>query len=271
MAGPPNARAAEHAARWHLLRMLDGLLRGPLVVLSLVWLGILVIEFAGGSDTRLDVLFYAIWAIFIVDFLIELVIAPNRAGYFRANWLKIIGLVVPALRVLRLFTALRFLRASGAIRSLSLVRLLTSLNRGMGALARTLDRARFTYVVALTVLVVVVGAAGMLLFERSGAAPVGVGLTTYGDALWWTAMVMTTIGTDYFPVTAEGRLLAWGLSVFAIGVFSYVTATMASHLLGLANAPLSHDRDEALALELAELRSQMVALTQRLGETSRGE
>jgi voltage-gated potassium channel len=27
----------------------------------------------------------------------------------------------------------------------------------------------------------------------------------YGNALWWTAMVMTTIGSDYFPKTAEGR------------------------------------------------------------------
>lgn len=269
MAGPPNVRAAEHAERWHLLRILDRLLRGPLVVLSIVWLGILVIEFAGWSDTRLDVLFYVIWAVFIVDVLIELVIAPDRSGYLRANWLKIVGLVVPALRVLRVFTALRFLRAAGAVRSLSLVRLLTSLNRGMGALARTLDRARFAYVVALTVLVVVVGAAGMLSFERTGAAPVGVGLTTYGDALWWTAMVMTTIGTDYFPVTAEGRLLGWALSVFAIGVFGYVTATMASHFLGISSGPSSDDRGEALALELAELRAQMAALTQRLGETSR--
>ena len=76
------------------------------MVLSIVWLGILVIEFAGASDTRLDVLFYAIWIVFIVEVLIELVIAPDRAGYLRANWLKIASLMVPALRVLRVFSAL---------------------------------------------------------------------------------------------------------------------------------------------------------------------
>lgn len=268
MATTPDDRAAEHAERWQLLRTLDRMLEGPLVVLSFVWLGILVVEFAGGTDSRLDVPFYALWAVFIGEVIIELVIAPDRFGYLRTNWLKVLSLLMPALRVLRVFSALRFLRAARAVRSVSLVRLLTSLNRGMGALARTLDRARFVYVVGLTVLVVVVGAAGMLMFERAGDVGVERGLTTYGDALWWTAMVMTTAGTDYFPVTAEGRLLGWGLSVFAIGVFSYVTATMASHFLGLGSDRSTDARNGALAAELAELRVEMAALRQRLGETT---
>ncbi len=268
MNSTPNETAAERAERWQLLRTLDRLLEAPLVVLSFVWVGILVVEFAGGSDTRLDVLFYAIWAIFIFEVVIELVIAPDRLAYLRRSWLKIAALLVPALRVLRVFTALRFLRAARAVRSLSLVRLLTSLNRGMGALASTLDRARFVYVVVLTVLVVVVGAAGMLLFEGSGTGVAG-GLATYGEALWWTAMVMTTIGTDYFPVTAEGRLLGWGLSVFALGVFGYVTATIASHFLGLGTSRSAARVDDALSSEIAELRAQMAVLTQRLGDAAR--
>lgn len=252
--------------RWHLLQAIDRLLDGPLVVLSFVWLGILVIEFVGGNDTRLDVLFYAIWAIFIVEALIELIIAPDRGRYLRANWLKVVALVVPALRALRVVSALRFLRAAGAVRSAGLVRLLTSLNRGMSALSRTLDRTRFGYVVGLTILVIVVGAAGMLFFEHSAVGAQTRGITTYGDALWWTAMVMTTVGTDYFPVTAEGRLLGWALSVFAIGVFGYVTATLASHFLGLAANDTSKRPDDALARELALLRAEVAALTRRAGD-----
>ena len=250
--------------RWRLLQTIDRMLNGPLIVLSFVWLGILVTEFAGGSDSRLDALFYAIWAVFIAEAVIELLIAPDRADYLRANWLKVVALVVPALRVLRVVSALRFLRAARAVRSAGLIRLLTSLNRGMGALSRTLERTRFGYVVALTVLVIVVGAAGMLFFERSSDGLQSEGLTTYGDALWWTAMVMTTVGTDYFPVSAEGRLLAWALSVFAIGVFGYVTATLASHFLGLTTDG-SNRRDETLARELALLRAEVAALTKHSG------
>ena len=55
-ASEPTDQQAVRAERWHLLRAIDRMLGGPLVVLSFVWLGILVIEFAGGS-TRLDVLF----------------------------------------------------------------------------------------------------------------------------------------------------------------------------------------------------------------------
>jgi voltage-gated potassium channel len=135
-------------------------------------------------------------------------------------------------------------------------------------LASTLDRARFAYVVALSAIVVLVGAAGMLLFEGTGSATGGSGLATYGESLWWTGMIMTTIGTDYFPVTAEGRVLAWGLSVYAIGVFSYVTATMASHFLGLGSARSGEGSSEALAGEVAALRAEIGLLTQRLGETT---
>ncbi len=35
--------------------------------------------------------------------------------------------------------------------------------------------------------------------ERQGRVPAG-GLRDSGDALWWTAMVMTTMGSAYRPV-----------------------------------------------------------------------
>jgi voltage-gated potassium channel len=263
-------KQAQHSERWELLRTLDRVLEGPLIVLSFVWLAVLLAEFVVGTDVRFDVLVYAIWVVFIIEVAIELVIAPDRLGYLRGNWLKVISLAIPALRALRVLTALRFLRAARAVRSASLLRLLTSLNRGMGALGRTLDRARFVYVVALTVLVIVIGAGGLLFFEREAAAELQAagerGMTSYGEALWWTAMAMTTVGTDYFPVTAEGRLLGWLLSVFAIGVFGYVTATMAGHFLGIEAAPSQPAREDLLTRELSDLRNEIAALRQRLPE-----
>ena len=264
-----DERDTQHAERWRLLRMLDRILERPLIVLSFLWLALLLAELAVGTDARLDVLFYFLWVVFIAEVAIELVIAPDRYAYLRANWLKVIALLLPALRALRAITALRFLRAAATVRSASMLRLLTGLNRGMAALARTLDRTRFGYAVALTALVVFVGAAGMLFFERPAAQEVAAAgssaMTTYGDALWWTAMAMTTVGTDYFPVTAEGRLLGWLLSVFALGVFGYVTATMASHLLGFGRDERSPD-DAVLAREIAELRREIVLLREGLQE-----
>jgi voltage-gated potassium channel len=263
---------AQHRERWQLLRGLDQMMEGPLVVLAFVWLAVMLIEFVGGTDARLDLVFYAIWGVFIAEVLVKLVIAPSRRAWLRGNWLKVASLAIPALRALRVLQALRILRAAQVVRSASLLRLITSVNRGIGALGRTLDQARFAYVLAITALVVVVGAAGMLFFE--GSTPPAQGaershITSYGEALWWTAMTMTTVGSEYAPVTAEGRLLAFLVAVYALGVFGYVTATIASHFFGLGReagpvAVRNANGGQASVMELDALRAEMVALRAEL-------
>ncbi len=265
MANDNDLKLAEQSERWQTLRWLDRMLAGPLAMLAFVWLGLLVLEFVVGTDARLDALIYLIWAVFVLEVAIELVIAPDRAAYLRGNWLKVAALLLPALRALRALTALRFLRAAGAVRSATLLRLLTSFNRGMGALSRTLDRTRFVYVVALTLLVVVVGSTGLLFFEAAAGAPDGAGIVNYGEALWWTAMTMTTIGTETSPVTPEGRIVGWLLSAYAIGVFGYVTATIASHFLGLGRElPFGDAHERRLAEEVQAMRQEIARLTVRL-------
>jgi voltage-gated potassium channel len=268
---------AQERERWQLLRSLDSMLEGPLVVLAFIWLAVLLLEFVIGTDARLDLVFYAIWVVFIAEVVIKLLIAPSRLGWLRANWLKLASLAIPALRVLRVFTALGFLRAGAVLRSASLLRLLTSVNRGIGAIGRTLDQARFAYVLAITALVIVVGASGILFFESPPVRPPVGGaaqITSYGEALWWTAMTMTTVGSEYSPVSAEGRLLAWLLSIYALGVFGYVTATIASHFFGLGSpaarpasastAATATTADDDLRAELAALRAQIASLSDQL-------
>ena len=43
---------------------------------------------------------------------------------------------------------------------------------------------------------------------------------------------MTTMGSDYFPQTAEGRVLCFILAIYAFAVFGYVTATLATFFVG---------------------------------------
>jgi voltage-gated potassium channel len=102
---------------------------------------------------------------------------------------------------------------------------LTSLNRGLKALGATLGRRGFGYVAAATLLVLFGGAAGMFAFEHE--VP-NSGIDSYGSAVWWTAMLITSIGSDYFPKTAEGRLLCFLIGLYGFVVFGYLTATLAS-------------------------------------------
>lgn len=270
----PQATAEElHDERWELLQQLDEFGEKPLVALAFVWLILLIIDLTNGLNRSLQLLSYAIWGLFVLDFVIEIVIAPDKSRYLRTNWLTAVALLLPALRILRIFRTIRLLRAARTLRSINLVRLVTSLNRGMKAIARTLGGRGFNYVIAATISVIFAGAAGMFFFERSGVAvPEGQGFDSYGDAVWWTGMIMTTLGSEYWPQTAEGRILTWLLSVYALAVFGYITATIASYFLeGTAAVPstsaeTSTGTGEAAALheEIAGLRQQVSILTAQL-------
>lgn len=222
--------------RWGLLQEIDVFLDKPLVALSFVWLVLMILDFTEGLSPVLSLVFNVIWSLFIVDFFLELWIAPKRREYIRKNWLTAISIALPAFRIIQAFRALQFLRLARLSGSLSLMRLITSIRRGMNAINQTLGRRGFGYVVALTTIVVFAGAAGMAHFESTAALQETgfsgtVGLKGYGDALWWTAMITTTMGSDYWPKTAEGRLLCWFLAMYSFTVFGYITATLASHFI----------------------------------------
>jgi voltage-gated potassium channel len=138
-------------------------------------------------------------------------------------------------------------------------------NRSMKALRATLRRRQFGYVAGLTVLVIFLGAAGMLSFEPAGE--VVEGFASYSHALWWTAMLVTSIGSDFWPATTEGRILALLLSVYGLAVFGYITASFASFFVGRdaeePGAAVAGSGDiERLANEIRELRVQLARSVQ---------
>jgi voltage-gated potassium channel len=213
--------------RWRVLRQLEQWLDTPMLVLSFVWLALALLEMTNRTNGLFRWLGTVIWIVFIADFLLRFTLAPNKLRFLRGNWLTLISLLVPALR---LFRFARVLHLLGSARGVDLVKIVGSMNRGMNALRKSLGRRRVGYVLVLTVVVTLAGAAGMLQFEAG--LPDGQGFTGYADALWWTAMIMTTIGSQYWPVTAEGRILAFLLSIYAISVFGYLTAALATFFVG---------------------------------------
>jgi len=54
----------------------------------------------------------------------------------------------------------------------------------------------------------------------------------YGHALWWTAMLLTTMGSEQWPVSAEGRILCLALSIYGFAIFGYIAGTIASWFVG---------------------------------------
>jgi voltage-gated potassium channel len=275
---PPVVTPRERLA---VLTDLEGWLEKPMLVLGFVWLALLVLELARGLPPFLEVVGTVIWVLFIVDFLLRLWLAPDRSTYLRQNWLTAFSLVVPALRVFRVLALTRLTRIGSSVRAIQgvtrgarLVRVVGSINRGMGALRHSMARRGVGFVILLTTLVVFAGAAGMYAFERD--MPGVRGLDGFWSALWWTAMLMTTMGSDYWPQSAEGRVLCLLLSVYAFAVFGYVTASLATFFIGrdaarpdteIAGAPDL----EALSAEIRALRRAVQQLPQASTATHRAD
>ena len=219
-----------------------------MIVAGIAWLALLVYELVAGEHRLATLASNVIWAAFLGEFVLRLGVAPHRGSFLRRNWVSALSLALPALRVLRVGRALRALRAARAIRSVRLVRIVTGLNRGVRGLKRVLARRKFGYVMAATALVTLAGAAGMYAFEREAGT-----LSSYAEALWWTAMIMTTMGSERWPATPEGRVLCVLLATWAFAMFGYITATLATWFVG-RDAPAGQRSIEALAHEVEALR-----------------
>lgn len=248
---------ATRTRRWRLLAQMDQWLEMPMLVLSLLWLAIVLAELLGAGHRLLAVFGTVIWLIFILEFVARFSLAPAKGQFLRRNWLTLLALVVPAFR---LFRSLALLRAVRGLRGLRLVRIIGTANRSMNALKTTLRRRGFGYVAGLTLLVTALGAAGMLSFEP--AAEVDGGFTDYGHAFWWTAMLVASIGTDFWPITVEGRILSSLLALYGLAVFGYVAATFASFFIG--RDARSASGEIAGAAEIASLRREMRLLREAL-------
>jgi len=240
-----------------------------MAILAVVWLGLFVLEMVRGPDPLLTTFNTIIWVIFIAEFLLRLILAPDRWRFVRHSWLTIIALVVPALRILRLARIVRAARVLRAARGVRLVRAVGALNRGLGTLGKTLKRNGVWYVGGLILLVWFAGATGMYALEPHSTQ--GDGFSSYFDALWWTAMIITTMGSAYWPRTGEGRILAVIISMVAIGVFGYLTATLSSFFIGrdasASDGEAAGGADvRALHREIAALRGEVRQISESLNQ-----
>jgi voltage-gated potassium channel len=250
-------RHAEVRDRLAVLRDLEEWLEVPMLVLSFTWIVLVVVELVWGTSSLLEVFGVAIWIVFLAEFLLRIALAPDKRRFIGSNWLSAIALVAPAFR---LFRAVRLLRFARAARGLRLVRIVGTANRGMNALRASLGRRGLGYVLAATLFVILLGAAGIFALESS--AEVEGGLQSYGDALWWTSMLLTSIGSEYWPKTGEGRVLCFLLSVYGFAVFGYITASFASFFVG--QEARSDKGDVPGVADLKAIKDEIVLLRARL-------
>lgn len=244
------------------LERLDAILELPFAVLGLVWLGLMIAEFGWSVPDWVEQLSLGIWGLFLVEFGVRFILAPDKLKFLRSHWLEGLSLVFPVMRV---FSALRVLRALTAVRSVQLVRVIATIHKAKTATGDLLRRSGHRNVLALTVLVTFCGAAGIFALE---GGPRSEGFETYWDALWWAAMLITTIGSQYWPDTTQGRILAFLLSCYSLGVLGYITAALSSFLIGSKAAMKKEQTADTQAIkglrdDVARLTAQVQHLTRQ--------
>lgn len=69
--------------------------------------------------------------------------------------------------------------------------------------------------------------------------------------------MVTTMGSDYFPKSSEGRVLAFILAVYGFAVFGYVAATFASYLISKVK---TEENKTTVDQEIKELRFEIERL-----------
>lgn len=123
------------ALRWRLLRQIHAVVDLPMTGLAFVWLALVLYDLLIGLTLPWRVLSYFIWALFILDFSLELTLAPDKWTYLRQRWLTLLSLILPAFSVLRMLMLFQVLQSMSAVGTIDLFRLVTATNRTLKAMA----------------------------------------------------------------------------------------------------------------------------------------
>jgi voltage-gated potassium channel len=231
-----NERAFELWLSWQTQR-LDPLMAFLGIVFALLAAFQLADTGLGPGWTRaLDGAAWAIWGVFVIEFAAKLVAAPSTPRFLRRNWLAVLMLLVPTLRLLRFGALLRLGRALPAARVVS-----TSY-RATGV-ARRLLRSRAGFLGAVASVATLAVAQLAWLAERGHQT-----FATFGDALLWSAASVIAMQADPVPATWIGRLVM--LAAFAVGLVLVAT------LAGTVGAYLLEERQERAQAERPDESAQ---------------
>jgi voltage-gated potassium channel len=201
--------------RHDLVDSIERVTKYPTAVLGIAWLVLAVIvlttDVNGTASTSLVAALFIIWTLLLIEYVVRLVVTPDRRGYVRRRWVEPATVVVPPLQGWHLvgMEKMSLLAQEGQLR-LAVILKHHSLFRVLIAAAGT----------------IFLGAWLVLLFEDRTH---GGNIHDYPDALWWAIVTVTTVGYgDRYPVSTGGRYVAVVLMLVGIGLIGVLTATVAS-------------------------------------------
>ena len=179
-------------------------------------------EFPPEVSKILALLDNIICVFFLVEFSIRFKNAKNKLQFMKWGWIDLIS-SIPNVDILRGGRALRL------IRLLRILRAFRSTKHLVTHVFKSKAQGTFTTVSILSVILIIFSSISVLQLEVDHPDH---NIMTAEDALWWSAVTITTVGYgDKFPVTTGGRIVGVILMVAGVGLFGTYTAFISSWFL----------------------------------------
>jgi voltage-gated potassium channel len=238
--------------RHDLVDDIERVTRYPMTLLGVAWLIVAIIvlttDVKGSASVPLVGTLFALWVILLAEYVVRLVITPDRLGYLKRRWVEPVTVVVPA------FQSWHFV----GIEKMSLL-----FHEGWLRVEAILKHHSLFRVLVAAAGTLFVGAWLVLLFEENAK---GSNIHDYPDALWWAIVTVTTVGYgDRFPVTEGGRAVAVVLMLVGIGLIGVLTATVASVFI----KEHTDANKEEFKKGHADLGQQLAVISDRLADVER--
>jgi len=251
------AGAKPSGGRHDLVDRIEQVTKYPMAVLGLAWLALAIVVLSTDVDSSASTLlvgsFFALWVIMLVEYLVRLVVTPDRPGYVRRRWVEPATVLLPPLQGWHVV----------GIEKMSLL-----LHEGELRVEAVLKHHSLFRVLIAAVVTLFVGAWLVLLFEEKAK---GSNIHDYPDALWWAIVTVTTVGYgDRYPVTEGGRVVAAILMLVGIGLIGVLTATVASVFIKEhtdANKEEFKKGHADLGQQLSVISDRLADVERRLGAT----
>jgi voltage-gated potassium channel len=243
--------------RHDLVDRIEEVTRYPMAFLGIAWLLIAIIvlttDVNHSSSTRLVGTLFVLWAVLLVEYLVRLVVTPDRRGYVKRRWAEPATVALPPLQGWHMV----------GMEKMSL--LLYEAELRVEAILKHHSLFRVLIAAAATVFL---GAWLVLLFEENTK---GSNIHGYPDALWWAVVTVTTVGYgDRYPVSEGGRAVAVVLMLVGIGLIGVLTATVASVFVKEhtdANKEEFKRSHADLGQQLSVISARLADVERRLGAT----
>lgn len=253
--------------REQLLAKVERYTEIPMLVLVIVMIVALVIPLVIPLSPELELTLewadWIIWSLFALELIVKTYLSGNRISYLKKNWMDVILVAVPLLRVFRIFRiarlarGARLVRSTRAIRALRFVRIIGFFGKFTGEVKRIFSKNGFHYLFLVFVVFMSIGTALVYHFDQ--------GLVDGADSVdksLWLAVVNSFSGgfANIYPSSVEAKVISVVLMVIGTILVSFFTASLASYFTekeqDIEQEEIKHKLD-AIAKEISELKKNI--------------